>query len=62
MPVVHVNWWKGRTVEQKAKLIELVTKAFEEVGVNPSTLHIIIHDIPKTDWGIMGKPASELVP
>ncbi len=62
MPVVHISWWEGKGEEKKAKIIELITKAFEEIGENPKHLYVIIHDIPKTNWGIMGKPASQLVP
>ena len=62
MPVVQVDMWEGRTVEQKAKLIKLLTKAFEEIGVRPSSLTIIIHDIPKTNWGLRGEQASQLFP
>ena len=62
MPVVQVDMWKGRTVEQKAKLIKLLTKAFEEIGVKPSSLTIIIRDIPKTNWGMSGEQASQIYP
>ena len=62
MPVVQVDMWKGRTVEQKAKLIKLLTKAFEEIGVKPSSLTIIIRDIPKTNWGMSGEQASQKYP
>ena len=30
MPVVIVEMWEGRTVEQKERLIKSITKAFEE--------------------------------
>jgi 4-oxalocrotonate tautomerase len=59
MPVVQVNMLEGRTVEQKAKLITLLTQAFEEIGVNPHSLTIILHDIPKTNWSLKGKHASQ---
>ncbi len=62
MPVVQVDMWEGRTVEQKAKLIKLLTKAFEEIGVKPSSLTIIIRDIPKTNWGMRGEQASQIYP
>ena len=60
MPVVIVEWWEGRTVEQKEKLIKGITKAFGEVGVKPDRLNIIIHDVPKTNWGRQGEQASKL--
>ncbi|MDW8033413.1 MAG: 2-hydroxymuconate tautomerase family protein [Nitrososphaerota archaeon] len=60
MPVVIVEMWEGRTEEQKEKLIKGITKAFEEIGVKPEWLHIIIHDVPKSNWGLSGQQASKI--
>jgi len=60
MPLVHMYWWEGKTEEKKAKIMELITKAFEEVGSNPNSVTVIIHDIPVTNWGRGGKPYSQL--
>ena len=60
MPVVIVEMWTGRTEEQKEKLIKGITKAFEEIGVKPERLSVIIHDIPKSNWGVGGEQASKL--
>ena len=60
MPVVQVEMWEGRTVEQKEKLIKGITRAFEEMGVKPERLTIIIHDIPKSNWGMRGEQASKI--
>ena len=62
MPVVIVEMWEGRTDEQKEKLIKGITKAFEEIGVPAEALNIIIHDAPKTNWGLRGGQASKLFP
>jgi len=62
MPVVIVETWAGKTEEQKTKLIKGITKAFEGIGVKPEELFIIIHDVPKTNWGMHGEPASKLHP
>lgn len=60
MPVVIVEMWAGRTEEQKAAIIKGITKAFEEVGVKPEHVTVIIHDILKTNWGMGGKQASKI--
>lgn len=60
MPVVKVEMWEGRTVEQKEILIKAITKAFGEIGVKPESLTIIIQDIPKTNWGMRGQQASRI--
>jgi len=54
--------WAGRTDEQKEKIIRAIAKAFEEVGVKREHLNIIIHDVPKSNWGIGGEQASRLLP
>ncbi|UCG36858.1 MAG: 2-hydroxymuconate tautomerase family protein [Candidatus Bathyarchaeota archaeon] len=60
MPIVIIEMWKGRTDEQKAKLIKGITRAFEEIGVEAKHLSVIIHDIPKSNWGMNGEQASKL--
>jgi 4-oxalocrotonate tautomerase len=62
MPVVVVEMWEGRTLEQKEKLIKGITKAFEEIGTKAESLNIVIHDVPKTNWGKGGQQASKLPP
>ncbi len=59
MPVVTINMWDGRTVEQKRQLVADITAAFAKIGVPPEHLHIIIKDIPKHNWGNAGKLASD---
>ncbi len=60
MPVVIVEMWEGRTSDQKEKIIKGITRAFEEIGVKAEHLHIIIHDVPKSNWGLRGEQASKL--
>ena len=62
MPVVIVEMWEGRSTEQKERLIKGITRAFEEIGVKAEWLNIIIHDIPKDNWGTRGEQASKLAP
>ncbi len=59
MPVVIIEMWSGRTDEQKEILINGITKTFGEIGVIPESLNIIIHDVPKNNWGLQGKQASK---
>jgi len=59
MPVVIIEMWSGRTDEQKEVLIKGITKTFSEIGVKPESLNIIIHDVPKNNWGLQGKQASK---
>jgi 4-oxalocrotonate tautomerase len=60
MPVVIVEMLEGRTTEQKEKLIKGITRAFEEIGTKAEGLYIILHDVPKTNWGTKGEQVSKL--
>ena len=62
MPVVTVEMWEGRTVEQKKKLVEGITSVMVDVGVPREAINIIIKDNPKYNWAIGGKLASEELP
>jgi len=59
MPVVIVETWEGKTVEQKKQLVEGITSSFVKIGVPPDEVHIIIKDNPKHNWATGGKLASE---
>ena len=60
MPIVIVEMWEGRTVDQKRTIVEGITTTFEQIGVPPEALQIVINDIPKHNWAIAGKLASEM--
>jgi 4-oxalocrotonate tautomerase len=60
MPVVIVETWTGKSDEQKAKIIQGITKAFTDIGVPADQVQVIIHDVPKTNWGMSGEQASKL--
>jgi len=62
MPVVIVETWAGKSEGQKAVLIQGITKAFEDIGVTADQVHVIIHDVPKSNWGMKGTQASKLPP
>ena len=59
MPVVIVEMWEGRTIEQKKQLAEGITSVIATMGVPPEAVHIIIKDNPKHNWATGGKLASE---
>ena len=62
MPVITVEMWEGRTIEQKKKLVEGITSVMTNMGISPQAVHIIIKDVPKHNWGTGGKLASEESP
>ena len=62
MPVVTVEWWAGRTVEQKKQLVKGITSVMVNMGIPEEVIHIIIKDVPKDNWATGGKLASEQPP
>ena len=61
MPVITVEMWKGRTNEQKKDVIKGITEVFEKMGVPKEHTTIIIHDVPKENWGTRGVQAANIV-
>lgn len=61
--MVTIGMWEGRSPEQKRELIRAVTSAIcSVIRCPPEAVEIIIHEVPKVNWGLGGKPASERVP
>ncbi len=59
MPVIIVEMWQGRSVEQKKQLAAEITQAFVNIGVEKSQVQIIFKDNPRQNWAQEGKLASE---
>ncbi len=60
MPTYHIEMMEGRTLEQKKKLVEAVTRVTVEVlGVKPESVDILIADIKRENWATGGKLWSE---
>ena len=59
MPVVQVNFWEGVSVDKVKTMIEGITKVMVDIGVPEHAVEVIVYEIPKTHWGVGGKPASE---
>jgi len=55
MPIIHVNMFEGRTVEQKRKLAAAMTEAVvKSLNVKPEVVRIILHDMAKHDYSVAG--------
>ena len=59
MPVVTVEWYEGRSAEQKREVAELITAAISEVGKTPrDQVWIRFVDSSKSDWSMGGQIQS----
>ena len=59
MPIIHVNLWEGFGIEKTKTVIKNITKVFVDLDIPEQAVDVIVHEIPKTHWGIGGEPASE---
>ena len=60
MPYVNVKITReGATKEQKAQLIEEITRLVVEIlGKNPETTIVVIEEVDTDNWGIAGETVT----
>jgi len=60
VPIYRVEMLEGRTVEQKKKLAEEITRISVEVlGGSPDSVHVLITDVTRENWATGGRLWSE---
>ncbi len=60
MPMIRIEMFEGRTVEQKRACAEAVTKAWVETcGGTAASVHIVFSDVAKHDWATGGRLMSD---
>ena len=59
MPLVTVKVWEGFGNQKAKTVIQGITKVFVDLGIPAQAVEVIVHEIPKSHWGIGGEPASE---
>ncbi|MGZ3341709.1 MAG: 4-oxalocrotonate tautomerase [Reyranella sp.] len=60
MPMINVQMFEGRTLEQRRKLAkELTEGTCRALGCTPDAVQIILTDIKKENWAEAGKLFSD---
>jgi 4-oxalocrotonate tautomerase len=60
MPIAHVYILEGRDDEQKSRVLAAVTQALtESLDVRAESVRVIIHEVPKSHWGVAGEAVSK---
>ncbi len=55
MPVVTIEWFEGRSADQKREIAERLTQLLSEVGKMPADqVWIRFVDSPESEWAIGG--------
>lgn len=63
MPIIRVEMFEGRTVEQKRELVRELTDAFiRTCGGRPESVQVVLTDVDKQDWGAAGELFSDKSP
>ena len=60
MPTHPVEMMEGRTLEQKKKLVEAITRVSVEIlGGTPEAVDIVVTDVKRENWATGGKLWTE---
>lgn len=60
--VVEVSLFTGRSIDAKRRLYTAMVEAVAPFGLAPHDLKIILNEVPRENWGLRGKPGSEIDP
>lgn len=56
MPIVTIEWYEGRSAEQKREIAEKLTELLVDVGkTQPDHVWIRFKDSSQSDWAMGGK-------
>lgn len=56
MPIVTIEWYEGRSAEQKREIAAKLTDLIADVGrTSPDQVWVRFVDSPKGDWSIGGE-------
>jgi 4-oxalocrotonate tautomerase len=55
MPVIQITMSKGRTVEQKRELVQVLTRETARIlKTSEDTIRVLIYEVSKENWGNAG--------
>ncbi|MBL8702752.1 MAG: tautomerase family protein [Alphaproteobacteria bacterium] len=63
MPIIRVEMFPGRSVEQKRAFAKAVTDSFVSIcGSTPQGVQVVFVEVDKSDWATAGRLASDAPP
>ncbi len=55
MPLIRIDMFPGRTLEQKRELAEVLTREVSRIAdCRPETINFIFTDVSRENWGLNG--------
>jgi phenylpyruvate tautomerase PptA (4-oxalocrotonate tautomerase family) len=58
--IIEISMFTGRSVEAKRRLYAVLARELGAFGVAPTDLKVLIHDVPRENWGLGGKSAIDI--
>lgn len=59
--LIEISLFAGRTTEEKASFIKTLCKRLhDELSITVEDIEVLLYEVPRENWGIYGKPCSEL--
>lgn len=58
--VVEISLFTGRTIEAKRRLYAALVTELAAFGLAAHDLKVILHEVPRENWGLRGLPGSEI--
>lgn len=60
MPVIKIEMFPGRTLEQKRAIAKAVTEGFvTAANAAPQSVHLIFTEVAQDDWAVGGQLCSD---
>ncbi|WP_320007595.1 4-oxalocrotonate tautomerase [Maridesulfovibrio sp.] len=63
MPVIKVEMFEGRSIDQKRELVEVLSKETARItGCSVESIYVVIDEVKKENWGAGGELCSDKFP
>ena len=63
MPILRVEMWEGRSIEQKRELVDVLSRETARItGCDVSSVYVVIDDVKKENWGAGGRLCFDKYP
>jgi len=60
MPMIRIEMFPGRTIDQKRKFAKVVTDSFVEIcGGTRELIYVVFTDVPASEWAVAGELCSD---
>ena len=58
--VIEISLFTGRSIEAKRRLYAALMTELKPFGLAAHDIKVILHEVPRENWGLRGQPGSEI--